>query len=161
MSQTPTTPSALRVRLQSDLTEAIRGRDEVATATLRMILTAVKGEEVSGDVAHDLSEDQLHAVLRREAKKRKEAALAFEGAGRPEQAARERAELAVVESYLPAALDGDALAALVAEEVAAAAADGASGMKAMGRVIKAVQARAEGRADGATLAAEVRRQLGA
>ena len=99
------------------------------------------------------------AVLRKEAKKRKEASSAFANAGRPEQAERELAELAVVESYLPAALDEAAVAALVADEVAAAAADGATGMKAMGRVIKAVQARAEGRADGASLAAEVRRQL--
>ncbi|MFN8075289.1 MAG: GatB/YqeY domain-containing protein [Kineosporiaceae bacterium] len=152
-------PTALREQLQSDLTTAIRSRDEVATATLRMVLTAVKGEEVSGDAAHDLTEEQVLAVLRREAKKRKEAATAFDGAGRPELAERERAELAVVESYLPAALGAEEVSALVAEEVAAAAADGAAGMKAMGRVIKAVQARAEGRADGAALAAEVKRQL--
>jgi len=146
-------------RLQADLTAAMRSRDEVRTATLRMALTAVRAEEVSGDVARELSDDEIVSVLGREAKKRREAAAAFEGAGRREQAARERDELAVLATYLPAQLSDQDLAVIVAEEVAAAVAAGASGMPAMGRVMKAAQPRVAGLAEGARVAAEVRRQL--
>jgi uncharacterized protein YqeY len=95
-------------------------------------------------------------VLRREAKKRREAATAFEDAGRPDRAERERAELAVVEGYLPTQLDDDELAELVA---AAIADTGAEGPRAMGQVMKAVTASVAGRADGLRVSAEVRRQL--
>lgn len=149
----------LKSRLQSDLTEAIRARDEVTSATLRMALTAVRSAEVAGDEQRELSDDEVVAVLGREAKKRKEAATAFADAGRAESAERERAELAVLEGYLPQQLSDDELGALVDEAVAAAAADGASGMAAMGRVMKAVQPRVAGRADGGRVAAEVRRRL--
>jgi len=98
-------------------------------------------------------------VLGREAKKRREAATAFDGAARPEKADRERAELAVLQTYLPAQLSDDDLVALVAQEVAAASASGATGMPAMGRVMKAVTPRVAGRAEGGRVAAEVRRQL--
>jgi uncharacterized protein YqeY len=146
-------------RLQADLTAAMRSRDEVRTATLRMALTAVRAEEVAGDVARELSDDEIVSVLGREAKKRREAAAAFEGAGRREQAARERDELAVLAAYLPAQLSDEDLAVIVAEEVAAAVAAGASGMSAMGRVMKAVQPQVAGSAEGSRVAAEVRRQL--
>jgi uncharacterized protein len=142
--------------LRHDLQDAIRARDEVRTATLRMVLAAVQKEQVSGDVARTLRDDELQAVLRREAKKRREAATAFEDAGRPDRAERERAELAVVEGYLPAQLDDDELTALVA---AAIDQTGATGPRAMGQVMKVVQSSVAGRADGARVSAEVRRQL--
>ncbi len=154
-------PSELKLRLRADLTEAIRSRDEVRAATLRMVLTALKSEEVAGEFARELPEEGVLAVLRREAKKRREASSAFEAAGRPERAATEQQELAVVESYLPAQLGDAELEALVAAEVEAATAAGAQGPSAMGRVMKAVQARVAGRADGGRVAAEVRRQLAA
>ena len=155
----PTAP-VLKDRLQSELTESMRDRDELRTATLRMALTAVRSEEVAGKVARTLSDDEVVTVLGREAKKRREAAVAFEGAGRADKARRELEELEVLQGYLPASMTDDDLAALVAEEVAAVAATGATGMAAMGRVMKAVQPRVAGRAEGGRVAAEVRRQLG-
>jgi len=155
------TASPLHARLQSDLTEAMRARDEVRVATLRMALSSLRVEEVSGPQARSLSQDEALAVLRREAKKRREAAAAFDGAGRPEKADRERAELAVVESYLPAQLGQDELTAIVAQEVAAAVQAGARGQAAMGTVMKAVQARVAGRAEGGRVAALVRARLAA
>jgi uncharacterized protein YqeY len=153
--------ATLKNRLQTDLTAAIRGREEIRTAALRMALTAVRSQEVAGEVARSLSDDEVVAVLGREAKKRREAATAFEGAGRAEQAARERDELAVLTAYLPAQLSDDDLVAIVAEEVASAADGGAGGLPAMGRVMKAVQPRVAGRAEGSRVAAEVRRQRSA
>jgi uncharacterized protein YqeY len=153
------TAPALKNRLQHDLTEAIRSRDEVTAATIRMALTAVRSEEVAGSTARVLSDDEVITVLGREAKKRREAATAFDGAGRADKADRERAELAVLAGYLPTQLSDDELAVLVAEQVAAAAAAGATGMPAMGRIMKAVQPAVAGRAEGGRIAAEVRRQL--
>jgi uncharacterized protein YqeY len=150
-----------KTRLQADLNDAMRARDAVRTGTIRMVLTAVRSEEVAGDVARELSDDEVVTVIGREAKKRREAATAFDDAGRPELAERERAELGVLQGYLPAQLGDDEITALVAAEVDAVAAAGATGMPAMGRVMKAVQARAAGRAEGGRLAAEVRRQLSA
>ncbi len=149
----------LKSRLQSDLTEAMRSRDKVAAATLRMALTAIRSAEVAGDVARELSDDEVTTVLGKEAKKRREAATAFADAGRTESAEQELAELAVLESYLPQQLSDDDLAALVRTVVADAAASGATGMPAMGRVMKAVQPQVAGRAEGGRIAAEVRRQL--
>jgi uncharacterized protein len=149
----------LKSRLQSDLTEAIRGRDEVRAATLRMALTAVRSEEVAGTAARTLSDDEVVGVLAREAKKRREAADAYLGAGRQELADREGAELTVLEGYLPAQLSDDELSGIVAESVAEVRASGADGPAAMGRVMNAVQPRTKGRADGGRVAAEVRRQL--
>ena len=153
--------ATLKDTLQSHLTDAIRARDELRSATLRMALTAVRAQEVAGDTARELSDDEVVGVLGKEAKKRREAAEAYDGAGRAELAERERAELAVLEGYLPSQLSDDEIAALVAEEVAAVAAQGATGMPAMGRVMKAVQPRVAGRAEGGRVAAEARRQLGA
>jgi uncharacterized protein YqeY len=149
----------LKDRMQADLTEAIRGRDELRAATLRMVLTAVKSAEVAGSQARTLDDEEVLAVLRTEAKKRREAAEAFDGAGRAERAERERAEEQVIASYLPAQLSDEEVSAIVAEEVAAAAAAGAAGMGAMGRVMGAVRPRVGQRAEGGRVAAEVRRQL--
>jgi uncharacterized protein YqeY len=147
----------LKDRLRADLTTAMKGRDELGTATLRMVLSAVTAEEVAGKQARELTDDDVLAVLRREAKKRREAAEAFAGAGRAEQAERERAEEGVIATYLPAQLDDADLAAIVADVVTET---GASGMKDMGRVMGAVQGKVAGRAEGGRVAAEVRRQLG-
>jgi uncharacterized protein len=146
----------LKERLRADLTGAMKSRDELRTATLRMVLTAISAEEVSGTAARELSDDEVQAVLRREAKKRREAAEAFAAAGRAEQAARERAEGDVLAVYLPAQLDDADLAALVADVITTT---GAAGMKDMGRVMGAATAAVAGRAEGGRVAAEVRRQL--
>jgi len=148
--------AALKERLRSDLTTAMKARDEVRTRTLRMALTAITNEEVAGKAARELSDDEVLKVLAREAKRRREAASAFDGAGRREQAAAERAEDAVLAGYLPAQLGDAELGALVA---AAIAETGATGKAAMGQVMKVVTAKTAGLADGGRVAAEVRRQL--
>jgi len=160
MPTTPADPAAsLKDRLQSDLTGAIRSRDGLRAATLRMALTAVKSEEVSGDVARTLSDAEVVTVLGREAKKRREAATAFADAGRAEQAAREQDELGVLESYLPAQLSDAELDAIVTAAVADVTASGASGMAAMGKVMKIVQPKVAGQADGGRVAALVKSRL--
>ncbi|MGN6332255.1 MAG: GatB/YqeY domain-containing protein [Motilibacteraceae bacterium] len=150
--------ATLKEQLQSDLTAAIKSRDELRSATLRMALAAVTTEEVAGKAARELSDDDVVAVLGKEAKKRREAATAYDDAGRAELADRERAELGVLEGYLPAQLGDEELAALVA---AAVAETGAAGPSAMGQVMKAVTPTVAGRAEGGRVAAEVRRQLAA
>jgi uncharacterized protein YqeY len=148
--------SSLKDSLRSDLTDAIRGRDQVRAGTLRMVLTSVTNEEVAGTAARELSDDEVLKVIAKEAKKRREASAAYTGAGRPELAAKEDAELAIVEAYLPAKLGDDELERLVAEAVAET---GATGMPQLGLVMKAVQPRVAGRADGGRVAAVVRRVL--
>jgi uncharacterized protein len=150
----------LKQQLHSDLTDGMRARDELRTATLRMALTAVTNEEVAGKVARELSDDEVVAVLQREAKKRRESAQAYDDANRPELAERERAELGVLDGYLPAAMADEDLTAIVAAAVAAAQADGAEGPRAMGAVMKLVTPQVAGQAEGGRVAAEVRRQLG-
>jgi len=146
----------LKQRLKTDLNTSMKARDELTTATLRMVLTAVTTEEVSGKQARELSDEEVLTVIRREGKKRREAAEAFDGAGRTELAARERAEGTVLDRYLPAQLADDELAGIVA---AAIAATGASGPQGMGLVMKSVQPQIAGRADGKRVSDEVRRQL--
>jgi uncharacterized protein YqeY len=147
----------LKERLREDLTAAIKERDELRTGTLRMALAAVTNEEVAGKVARELSDDDVVAVLGREAKKRREAAEAFDDAGRAELADRERAEGEVLAVYLPAQLSDDELTALVAEAIAETSADSP---KAMGQVMKLISPKVAGRAEGGRVAAEVRKQLG-
>lgn len=149
---------ALKEQLQSDLTAAMKSRDELRASTIRMALTAITTEEVAGKQARQLSDDEVLKVLTREAKKRREAADAFSGAGREELAERERAEGEVLAAYLPKQLGDDELAALVSAAIEEA---GVSGPQAMGQVMKLVQPRVAGRAEGGRIAAEVRRQLGA
>ena len=146
----------LKERLRADLTVAMRARDQVRLRTLRMALTAIANEEVAGEESRELSDDDIVKVLTREAKKRREAAEAFGSAGRADQAAAERAEGDVLAEYLPAQLGDDELARIVSEVIAET---GASGMSAMGQVMKAVTPRVAGRAEGARVAAEVRRRL--
>jgi len=151
--------SALKDRLRADLTTAIKGRDEVRSSTLRMVLTAITNAEVAGKEHRELSDDDIVGVLSTEAKKRREAATAFEDGGRTEMAAKEKAEAAVLADYLPEQLGAEEVAAIVASAIEQVGAAG-EGMKAMGKVMGVVQPQTRGRADGGAVAAEVRRQLG-
>ena len=146
----------LKERLRADLNAAMRARDQVRMRTLRMALTSITTEEVAGASARDLSDEEVVKVLIREARKRREAAEAFGAAGRAEQAAAERAEGDVLAHYLPVQLGDDELAALVSVVIAET---GATGMQGMGQVMKTLTPRVAGRADGARVAAEVRRRL--
>lgn len=149
----------LKETLQADLTTAIRSRDGLTSATLRMALTAVTTEEVSGKSARTLSDAEVMGVLTKEAKKRREAATAFTDAQRPELAQREMAELAVLSGYLPPALTVDEVTVMVGDAVALATAQGVTGMPAMGRVMKELTPQTAGRFDGGQLAALVRAAL--
>jgi uncharacterized protein YqeY len=147
-------------RLQQDLAAAIKAGNDTEKSTLRMAIAAVKNAAVAGDEAVTLTDDQVVTVLQAEAKKRSEAADIYKDAGRDEAEASERAELAILEKYLPARMDEQQLQTLVAAEVATAAAAGLSGPKAMGQVVKAVRAKAGPSADGAQIAALVKAALG-
>jgi hypothetical protein len=151
--------TTLKSKLQDDLTAAIKGRDELRAATLRMTLTAITKEEVAGKQARELSDDEVLKVITREAKKRREAADAFAQGGRTESAERERAEGEVLADYLPKQLGDEELAALVGEAVAEAKAGGAEGPRAMGAVMKIVNPKVAGRAEGGRVATAVKRAL--
>jgi len=146
----------LKTRLHEDLNTAMKARDAVTTATLRMALTSITNEEVSGKSARELTDDEVLRVMTREGKKRREAAEAFDAAGRAELAERERAEGQVLERYLPAQLGDEELAEFI---TAAIAETGASGARDVGAVMKVVVPRVAGRADGRRVSDEVRRRL--
>jgi len=148
--------SSLKDRLNADLTAAMKARDELVTATLRMAVTAVRMEEVAGKTARSLSDQEVLAVLAREAKKRREAAEAFMAGGRAELAERERAEGVVLDRYLPAQLGDEDLADVVRKALAET---GVTDVKQLGKAMKAAQAEVAGRAEGGRVAAEVRRQI--
>jgi uncharacterized protein len=152
------TDTTLKARLQRDLHDAMRARDRVRAGTLRMTLTSITTAEVAGDEARELTDDEVLKVIAKEAKKRKESAAAFAGAGRSELAATEEAELAVLEGYLPEQLGDDELRAIVQRAVEST---GASGMPQMGQVMKAAQGEVAGRADGGRVAAVVKQVLSA
>jgi uncharacterized protein YqeY len=153
--------TTLKEQLRADLTTAIKARDELRSSTLRMALTAVTNEEVSGKESRELTDDDVLLVLGREAKKRREAATAYDDAGRVELAERERAELEVLDTYLPAQLTEAEVTAIIDAAVADAAAEGQTGMKAMGAVMKRVTPQVQGRTDGGAVAAAVRARLSA
>jgi uncharacterized protein len=148
--------AALKDRLRSDLTAAMKARDDVTVRTLRMALTSVSKEEVAGTTARELSDDEVLTVLTREAKRRREAADAFAAAGREEQAEAERAGGVVLDAYLPAQLSDAELGELVTTAIEET---GASAPHDMGRVMKVLTSRVAGRAEGGRVAAEVRRRL--
>ncbi len=152
--------SALKDRLRDDLNTALKARDGLRTSVIRMVLAAITTAEVAGKEARELSDDDVLGVLTSEAKKRREAATAFDEGNRPELADKERAEAAILAEYLPEALSDEEIAAIIAEAIDQTGAAG-EGMKAMGKVMGIVTGRTKGRADGAAVAAEVRRQLGA
>ena len=147
---------ALKEKLQTDLTQAMRDRNEVRSGTIRMILTAIKNEEVAGKEARELSDAEVITVLSREAKKRREAAEAYEQAGAADRAANEKAEGAIIAEYLPAQLSEQEIKDLIA---AAIAETGASGPQQMGLVMKAIQPKTAGRADGGIVSSLVKAAL--
>ena len=151
----PGTPQ-LKSTLRADLHTSIREHDKVRSGTLRMALTAITNEEVSGSTARDLSDEEVLKVVSKEAKKRREAATAYLEAKRPELAAKEEAELAILEAYLPAQLSDDELQELVARALTET---GATGMAQMGMVMKAANALVAGRAEGGRVAAIVKSAL--
>jgi uncharacterized protein len=150
---------ALKADLHAALTAAMKARDEVALSALRQALSAIAVAETAGAEVVELSDEHVQSVLAVEVRKHHEAADAFDVAGRAERVTSERAEAAVLEAYLPAAMSAEEIDALIAAEIAAAAADGAVGMKAMGRVVAAVRAKAGSTADGAAIAASVKAAL--
>jgi uncharacterized protein YqeY len=146
----------LKETLKTDLTEAIRSSDKVISGTIRMVLTAITNEEVSGKEARVLTDDEIITVLSREAKKRREAAEEFAKAGRADKAAEEKAEGEVIAKYLPAQLSEDDIKALIA---AAVASTGATGPAAMGKVMGAIKPQIAGKADGSLVSSLVKAAL--
>lgn len=151
--------STLKQQLRDDLTTAMKARDQLRSSTLRMVLTALTNAEVAGKEAIELTDEQVLGVLSSEAKKRREAAVAFADGGRAEAAAKEEAELAVILDYLPEQLDENAIEALVNEVIDDLGVRG-EGPRAMGRVMGALQPKVRGRADGSMVAAKVKQLLG-
>ena len=151
--------TSLKETLKNDMTAAMKAREELKKSTLRMALSAITNAEVAGSEAVELNDEQVIKVLQAEAKKRMESAEVYEQNGRADAAAQEKAEAEVLMAYLPAAMSDDELGAIVAEEVATAAANGNTGMKAMGAVVKAVRERAGSSADGSKIADLVKAAL--
>lgn len=151
----------LKDRIQADLVTAMKAHDELTKSTLRMAVAAIKNEQVAGKEARELSDAEVLGVLNREVAKRRDSAEAYTAGNRPELAEKELAEVEILQRYLPTPLTDAELDAIVAEEAAAAAAQlgAAPSMRQMGLVIKAVNARAAGRAEGATVAAKVKAAL--
>ncbi|MEU2775540.1 GatB/YqeY domain-containing protein [Streptomyces sp. NPDC007162] len=151
--------TTLKSKLHADLNAAIKGRDELRSATLRMTLSAITNEEVAGKQKRELSDDEVLKVIAKEAKKRREAAEAFAQGGRAESAEREKAEGAVLAEYLPKQLSDEELDGIVAEAVEEAKAAGAEGPRAMGAVMKIVNPKVAGLAEGGRVAASVKKHL--
>ncbi|MCX4448333.1 GatB/YqeY domain-containing protein [Streptomyces sp. NPDC087866] len=151
--------TTLKSKLKEDLTTAMKARDELTSSTLRLTLTAITKEEVGGKTARELSDDEVQKVIAKEAKKRREAADAFAKGGRTEQAEREKKEGAILDAYLPKQLSDEELTAIVASAVDEAKAAGAEGPRAMGAVMKIVNPKVAGRADGGRVAATVKKLL--
>ena len=149
----------LKDQLRKELTSSMKARDELRSSTLRMVLTAITNAEVAGKQARELTDDDVTGVLASEAKKRREAATAFDDADRAELAAKERAEAAIIAEFLPEPLSAEEISELVRTTIAELGVGG-DGMKAMGRVMGAITPQIKGRADGGVVSAEVRKQLG-
>lgn len=149
----------LKDRLRQELTASMKARNEVRSSTLRMVLTGITNAEVAGKEARELTDDDVTAVLASEAKKRREAAAAFDDAARPELASKERAEAAILAEFLPEPMTEVEIRELVSATIAQLGASG-EGVRAMGKVMGVLTPQTRGRADGATVSAEVRRQLG-
>lgn len=150
--------SRLKDRIRAELTTSMKARNELRSSTLRMLLAAITNAEVAGKRARELSDDDITGVLATEAKKRREAATAYDSASRPELAEKERAEAVIIAEFLPAQLTPDEIATLVTGTIADLGVGG-DGPRAMGRVMGALASAVKGRADGSVVSAEVRRQL--
>ena len=146
----------LRDRISDEMRAAMKAREQTRVSTLRMLMAAMKNTQV--EKGHELSDDEVVEVVAREAKRRRESMEAFEKGGRGELVEKEKAELAVLETYLPDQLSDDDLAGLVDEAIAET---GASSPKEMGAVMKVVMGKVKGRADGTAVSAMVRARLGA
>ena len=146
----------LKERLKEDLTASMRSRDEVRTGTIRMVLTAITNEEVAGKEVRILVDAEIITVLSREAKKRREAAEAFDSAGSKDRAELERKEGGIIAEYLPAQLSEAELKEMIA---AAISESGATGPAGMGLVMKALSPKIAGRADGSAVSAAVKAAL--
>ncbi|MFE9129549.1 GatB/YqeY domain-containing protein [Streptomyces sp. NPDC003631] len=151
--------TTLKSKLQEDLNAAIKERNELRSSTLRLTLTAITKEEVAGKEKRQLSDEEVTKVITREAKKRREAADAFAQGGRPEQAEREKAEGELLATYLPKQMSDDELRQIVAQAVDEAKAAGAEGPRAMGQVMKIVNPKVAGQAEGGRVAAVVKQLL--
>lgn len=149
----------LKDQLKKDLTDAIKSHNQVVSGTLRMALTAITNEEVSGKESRELSDAEVLSVLTKEAKKRRESVDAYMQANRKDLADKESAELSVLEKYLPAALSEQELEDIIAKAITEATSQGATGMKAMGIVMKLIQPQTVGRVDGTLLANKVKEKL--
>ncbi|MFJ9631450.1 GatB/YqeY domain-containing protein [Streptomyces sp. NPDC091280] len=151
--------TTLKSKLQEDLNTAIKAHDKLRSSTLRLTLAAITKEEVAGKEKRELSDDEVLKVITKEAKKRREAADAFAQGGRPEQAAQEQAEGEILAEYLPKQLGDEELAAIVSQAVEEAKAAGAEGPRAMGAVMKIVNPKVAGLAEGGRVAAVVKKLL--
>lgn len=153
--------STLKEQLRTDLTAAMKAKDELVRTTLRSALTAIGTAEVAGESARELTDDEVRGVITKETKRRAESAEAFAGAGRDEQAARERAEGEVLARYLPTQLDDDEVAGIARAAVAEVEAETGEkpGMRQMGQVMKKAAAAAAGRAEGGRVAAAVKKAI--
>lgn len=149
--------AALKEQLRSDLTAALKARDSLKASVIRMVLTAITNAEVAGKEARELSDEDVIGVLSTEAKKRKEAAEAFDAGNRPELAQKERDEAVILAQYLPEPLSEEEISQVIADAILQT---GATDMSDMGKVMGIVTPKTKGRADGAAIAAEVRKQLG-
>jgi uncharacterized protein len=146
----------LKEKLQADLTEAIRSRNEVVSGTVRMLLAAITNEEVAGKAAKVLTDAEIITVLSREAKKRREAVEAFTQAKRDDLASKEKAEAAVIANYLPEQLSEDEIKKLIQAAIAETDAKGPAGM---GLVMKVLQPKIAGKADGGVVSGLVKAAL--
>jgi uncharacterized protein len=153
--------SELKTTLKADMVASMKAHDDLTKGTLRMVLAAISTAEVAGDEARELSDDEVLGLLTREVRTRKDSAQAYTDGGRPELAEKELAEVGVLQRYLPADLSSDELATMVAEEVASAETGLGQKptMKQMGQIVRAVNARAAGRAEGGEVARLVRQAL--
>jgi uncharacterized protein YqeY len=149
----------LKAQLKADLTTSMKARDELTSSTLRMVLTAITNEEVSGKESKVLTDEEVLTVLAREGKKRRESFVAYTDANRPELAARENAELEVISLYLPEQLSDAEVEAIVASAVEQISGNGVTGGAAIGAVMKIVQPQVKGRADGGVVASLVKQAL--
>lgn len=149
----------LKAQLKADLTTSMKARDELKSATLRMVLTAITNEEVAGKESKVLTDEEVLTVLAREGKKRRESVVAYTDANRPELAARENAELEVISLYLPEQLSEPEVEAIVASAVEQVSGNGVTGGAAIGAVMKIVQPQVKGRADGGVVASLVKKAL--
>jgi hypothetical protein len=145
----------LREKIGAEMRDAMKARDQARVGALRMLMAAVKNAEV--ELRHELSDEEVLGVVTKEAKRRKESIEAFEKGGRDDLVAKESAELAVLEAYLPEQLGEEELARLVDEAIAET---GASEQKDMGRVMKALMPKVKGRADGTAVSTLVKSRLG-